>query len=302
MTSTTSYADYEVARRARAMLTGGSGLMASVQEHQREIMQKVTYTGSGGSIAFDSDYAPSSFHTGSSPCVVAFRAIEPKARVPEASLGNRNVLSSPSSSRCRSCRRHSRLNKSPARAGPAGEPSRPVRVVSWQGTQPPNPTLTCFYTKVLESDSYDIRARRVALQVRVGGLDDGSCGCLRVRGRAPVRCRWRAEAARPRVGLSHMQGGAPIGAAESGGDALVSFENATQGVPARVLAPLAKAPANHLYELTGEDGDEQVSFGADGLVVEDGAQSELGLQRAEHCLDVGEGGEGTPQVSSSQSV
>ena len=94
MTSTTSYADYEVARRARAMLTGGSGTMASAQENLREIMERLAYSGSGGIIALDSDYAPSSFHTGSSPCVVAFRVIErsSKARVPEASLGNRNVL------------------------------------------------------------------------------------------------------------------------------------------------------------------------------------------------------------------
>ena len=65
-------------------------------------------------------------------------------------------------------------------------------------------------------------------------------------------------------GLSHVQG-TPIGAAEGGGDALVSFEDAAQGVPARGLAGLAKTLANHLDELVGDDGDEQMAFGAMGL-------------------------------------
>ena len=94
MTFTTSYADYDSARRAPAMLTGESSTMANWQEILREIMLKVTYTGSGGIIALDSDYDPFSFHIGSSPCVVAFWAIErtSKARVPEDPLGFPNVL------------------------------------------------------------------------------------------------------------------------------------------------------------------------------------------------------------------
>ena len=70
-------------------------------------------------------------------------------------------------------------------------------------------------------------------------------------------------------GLSHVQG-ASIGASEGGGDALVSFEGTTQGVPAHLLGALAKTPTDHLHELVGDDGDEQMAFGTDGLVVEDG--------------------------------
>ena len=71
---------------------------------------------------------------------------------------------------------------------------------------------------------------------------------------------------------------APLkGAAVGARDALVSFEDAAHGVPARGLAGLAKTPANHLDELVGDDGDEQMAFGADGLVVEDGAQAEFGF-------------------------
>ena len=78
-------------------------------------------------------------------------------------------------------------------------------------------------------------------------------------------------------GFSHVQG-APVGAPEGGGDSLASFEDLAKGVPACMLAGLVKAPADELYELAGDGGDEQMSFGADGLLVEDGAQSELGLQ------------------------
>ena len=94
MTLTTSYASYEAARRAHAMLTGESGTMASAQENLLDLMVKLAYSGSGGIIALGSDYDPFSFHIGSSSCVVAFRAIErtPKAGVPGDPLGFRHVL------------------------------------------------------------------------------------------------------------------------------------------------------------------------------------------------------------------
>ena len=94
MTSTTSYADYEAARRTHAMLAGESSTIASVQENLREIMLTLAYSGSGGVIALGSDYDPFSFHIGSSPCVVVFRTIErtPKAAVPEDPIGFRDVL------------------------------------------------------------------------------------------------------------------------------------------------------------------------------------------------------------------
>ena len=56
------------------------------------------------------------------------------------------------------------------------------------------------------------------------------------------------------------------------------------------LAGLAPAPANHLHELIGDDGDERMAFGADGFVVIDGAQAEFGFQGAEHGFDVAGGG------------
>ena len=67
--------------------------------------------------------------------------------------------------------------------------------------------------------------------------------------------------------------GAPIGASEGGGDALLSFEDPSNGVPTRVLAGFAQTSSDELYELVGDDADEQMSFGADGLVVEDGSLS-----------------------------
>ncbi len=46
------------------------------------------------------------------------------------------------------------------------------------------------------------------------------------------------------------------------------------------LTPYKKsqAGAGHLHQLVGDDGDEQAPFGADGFVVVDGAQAELGFQ------------------------
>ena len=94
MTSTTSYADFEAARHAHAMIAGESSAIASVQENLREIMLTLAYSGSGGIIALDSDYDPFAVHIGSSPCVVVFRAIErtSKAGVSEDPLGFRDVL------------------------------------------------------------------------------------------------------------------------------------------------------------------------------------------------------------------
>ena len=67
-------------------------------------------------------------------------------------------------------------------------------------------------------------------------------------------------------GFSHVQG-APVGLAEGGGNALLSFQGPAKGGPTGAPAGLAQAPANPLDELTGDDGDEQMAPGADGLVV-----------------------------------
>ena len=94
MTPTTSYADYEAAKRAHAMLTEESGTIASAQESLREIMLRLTYSGSGGIIALDSDYDSFFFGIASSPCVVAFRPTEPvsETEASHVSLGFRDVL------------------------------------------------------------------------------------------------------------------------------------------------------------------------------------------------------------------
>ena len=94
-------------------------------------------------------------------------------------------------------------------------------------------------------------------------------------------------------GFAYMQS-ARVGASEGGGDALLSFEDPSNGVPARVLAGFAQTPSDELYELVGDDSDEQRSFGSDGFVVEDGPQSEFRFQGAEDGLKVGEGDIGPP--------
>ena len=50
--------------------------------------------------------------------------------------------------------------------------------------------------------------------------------------------------------------GAPVGTAEGRGDALLSFEDASQGGPTGVLAGASQAGADHLHQLVGDDGDE----------------------------------------------
>lgn len=94
MTPTTSYADYEAAKRTHAILTGESAALASVQDHMREIVWRLAYSGSGGIIAFDSEFHPFSFHIGSNPGVVEFRPVEPASETGSTRdlLGFREVL------------------------------------------------------------------------------------------------------------------------------------------------------------------------------------------------------------------
>ena len=70
--------------------------------------------------------------------------------------------------------------------------------------------------------------------------------------------------------FTHMQR-APVGTAEGGGDALLAFQYPAKRDPARSLTALAQAPTNHLHELVGDHGDEQMPFGANRLVVIDRA-------------------------------
>ena len=90
-------------------------------------------------------------------------------------------------------------------------------------------------------------------------------------------------------GRAHVQR-APIGAPEGGGDALLAFEDAAQRGPTGVFAVRAQPGANDLHELVGDDGDEQVAVGPPRLAMVDRTQAELGLQRAEDGLDIGERG------------
>ena len=71
-------------------------------------------------------------------------------------------------------------------------------------------------------------------------------------------------------GFSHMQCRA-VGASEGGGDALLAFEDAAQRRPTGIFTGLTQPCANHLHELIGDHGDEQMAVGADGLVVIDRA-------------------------------
>ena len=88
--------------------------------------------------------------------------------------------------------------------------------------------------------------------------------------------------------FAHVQG-APVGAAEGGGDALLTFQEPAKGAPTGVVTGLAQAGADHLHELVGDDGDEQMAFGSDGFVVIDGTQTEFALQGAQDRFDIGQG-------------
>ena len=91
--------------------------------------------------------------------------------------------------------------------------------------------------------------------------DDGPCG----RSGCGVEVEGVVDGLLGRFGaggFSHMQG-APVGTTEGRGDALLSFRGPAKRVPARTLAGFPQPPSDHLYELVGDDGDEQMSFGAD---------------------------------------
>lgn len=94
MTPTTSYADYEAARRAHAMLTDESSTMTSAQEDLLEILLRLVYSGSGGITALDSDYDPFTFHIESSSCVVVVRPVERASETgaSDFSFGLRDLL------------------------------------------------------------------------------------------------------------------------------------------------------------------------------------------------------------------
>ena len=71
--------------------------------------------------------------------------------------------------------------------------------------------------------------------------------------------------------------GASVVAPEDGGDALLPFKDPAEGGPTVAVAGCTQAGTDHLYELVGDDGDEQVALGPDGLVVINGPQAEFGF-------------------------
>ena len=76
--------------------------------------------------------------------------------------------------------------------------------------------------------------------------------------------------------LAHVRG-ASVGAPEDGGDALPAFEGPAEGGPTVAVTGRTQAGADHLHELVGDGGDEQVALGPDGLVVVNGPQAEFGF-------------------------
>ena len=78
-------------------------------------------------------------------------------------------------------------------------------------------------------------------------------------------------------GFAHMQHRA-VGASAGDGDALLSLKDASQRRPTGFFAGLMQPCADHLHELIGEHGDEQMSFGPNRLVVIDRSQTEFRFQ------------------------
>ena len=78
--------------------------------------------------------------------------------------------------------------------------------------------------------------------------------------------------------LAHVQG-AFVVTSEGGGDVLPAFEDPAEGGPAGVVTGLTQTGADHLHGLGGDDGDERMALGADGLAVTDWTQSGFGVWR-----------------------
>ena len=55
------------------------------------------------------------------------------------------------------------------------------------------------------------------------------------------------------------------------------FQDSAEGCPTVAVAGLTQAGADHLHGLVDDDGDEQMAFGPDELVVVNGPQSGFGF-------------------------
>ena len=95
-------------------------------------------------------------------------------------------------------------------------------------------------------------------------------------------------------GLADVEGAAVL-SAERCGDTVLALEDTTQSGPTGVLSVFGEAPADGLDQLVGDDGDEEVTVGTVLGFVEDGAEAEFGLERAEHGFEISEHGVSAPQ-------
>ena len=95
-------------------------------------------------------------------------------------------------------------------------------------------------------------------------------------------------------GLAQVQR-ASVSATEGRGYAPSCGQAVAQGGPTGGVGVLAQAATNDLDQLIGDDGDEQMAFGASGHAMVDGPQAEFGFQDAEHGFQVGQCGVGSPQ-------
>ena len=75
--------------------------------------------------------------------------------------------------------------------------------------------------------------------------------------------------------------GASVVMSEGGGSALLTFKDRAKGSPTGVVTSFALAGADHLQGLVGEDSDERMAFGPDGLVVMDRTEAVFGFQGTE---------------------
>ena len=88
--------------------------------------------------------------------------------------------------------------------------------------------------------------------------------------------------------------GPVVGTPEGGGHPLLPCQDTTQGRPAGPLPVRPQTLADELHGLIGQHGDKQVAFGARRRLVKHWAQPQLGFERAEHGLQVGQQGVGAP--------
>ena len=95
-------------------------------------------------------------------------------------------------------------------------------------------------------------------------------------------------------GLAHMHS-ATIAALHGGGDAALRGQRLTQRVPAVVDAVGLELQSQRVHEVIRQHADEQVPFHASINAVEHRALTQVGLEGAEHRLQLGEHDGGAPQ-------